>query len=196
MPVIPSGYCQANLRFGGAAAPLGSEITMGFEVVDFGTESPEDVANTIADAYTPNVMTRLASTLILQEVYVKFGPNDVGPSGSAFRTTTGADAGQAVPPNTAAIIRKATTLGGRRGNGRLYQPGLLEAQIDAGGNIAAGYVVDLQTEFDDFLTAVGAGGLNPVVLHGPGISSTPAPSPVTAFIVQGVCGTQRDRMRR
>ncbi|HKZ21568.1 MAG TPA: hypothetical protein VJQ57_15865, partial [Acidimicrobiia bacterium] len=86
--------------------------------------------------------------------------------------------------------------GGRRGNGRLYQPGLLEAQIDAGGNIAAGYVVDLQTEFDDFLLAAGTGGLNAVVLHGPGISATPNPSPVTALIVQGVCGTQRDRMRR
>lgn len=193
--IIPVGYAQANLRFTDDAAPNGSEITLGLDLGDFAAGSPSDAANAVADAWTPTVHTILSNELVLSEVYVKFGPNDTGASGSTARAVAGGAAGSAVTPNTAILVHKTTTSGGRRGRGRFYVPGMPEPEVGPHGFLTGGYVNSLQNEFDDFYAALTTAGLTPVVLHAPGISATPAPSEVVGFVVQGLAATQRDRMR-
>jgi hypothetical protein len=194
--IIPSGFAQSNIRFTGAAVPLGAEITIGWELASFPGPTPAAVAEAIADAWSPTIHEVLVNTLILSEVYVKFGPNDVGPSGSAFRNIPGSDVASAVPPNTAALVRKNTSQGGRRGRGRMYVPGVPDPHVDGSGTISTVMLNLLQVGIDDFVAATFTAGLVGVVLHAPGASTTPAPSQIDTWAVQSTVATQRDRLRR
>jgi hypothetical protein len=193
--IIPVGYAQANIRFVGDAAPNGSEITIGLDLGDFAAGSPSEAADEVADAWSPTVHTVLSHELVLSEVYVKFGPNDVGASGSTARAVDGGSEATSVPPNTCILVHKRTTIGGRRGRGRMYVPGCPEPQMGPHGLLTGTYLGQVQVELDDFYTALTTAGLTPVVLHAAGVSATPAPSEITQFVAQGLGATQRDRMR-
>lgn len=193
--IIPTGYAQANIRFTGDAAPNGSEITLGLDLADFAAGTPTDAASDVADAWSPTVHTILSFELVLSEVYVKFGPNDVGASGSVARAVSGVASGSSVPPNTCILVHKSTTVGGRRGRGRMYVPGMPEPEVGPHGMLSSGYLNSVQNELDDFYAALTTAGLTPVVLHAAGITATPAPYEVTGFIAQGLAASQRERMR-
>jgi hypothetical protein len=194
--IIPVGFGQANIRFTGSSAPFGSEITFGFEHATAGPTDPIIAAEAIADEFSPQVMPQLCNTLVLAEVYVKYGPNATGPSASAFRNILGTQTEPSVPPNLSILVRKNTTGGGRRGRGRFYIPGAPEFQINASGNLSTAYLNSVQTALDVWYLGMVNDGIAPVVLHSAGISSTPAPTPVLSLVAQALAGTQRDRMRR
>lgn len=194
--IIPVDYLQANIRLGGVALPLGAEVTQGFAVGSFPSPTPTGVANDIADAWSTNVMPTLVNSVTFIECAVKFGPNDTGPAGAVARAVAGSNADQPLCPNTALLVRKITTLGGRRGRGRMYVPGVPETRFDGAGNMNSGDLNAYQVAFDGFLADCLTAGLEAVVLHAAGISSTPAPTPMIEYSVQSKAATQRDRMRR
>lgn len=195
MPIIPAGFAQINLRFTGSAAPNGAEVTFGLDTGDVLAQDPTVIANAVADEWSPTVMVQLTNQLIFSEVYCKFGPNDTGESGSAFRNVAGSGQGASTPPNVAILVRKNTGGGGRRGRGRMYIPGMDEAHVGPGGVLTAAGLNAVQVAMNAFFTGLTGDGLIPHVLHSPGISPVPAPTPILSFEVQSLVATQRDRLR-
>jgi hypothetical protein len=74
----------------------------------------------------------------------------------------------------------------------MYVPGPIEADIDSGGTLTSGVTNALQTAFDDLMTALGTGGIVPVILH----AGAAAPTTITEFDVDSLVATQRNRLRR
>jgi hypothetical protein len=191
---IPVGYAQANLRFGGSALPTGAEITIGLDVSGFpGTVA--DVAELVGDSYEAEVLGGQCSSVSLDEVLVKYGPDATGPSAVYAVNGVGAESGAATPPNVSLLVHKQTALGGRAGRGRMYIPGWPEADIDAGGNWGAGWVTGRAGDLTSWLNALDAGSAPAVLLHQPG-SPIAVPTPSTALAPQAIAATQRQRLRR
>lgn len=192
--LIPAGYCQINLRFGGLAAPEGSEVTMAAE--NIGDLSPESIGTIVAGLYVTSGLYELQSQQItLDEVLVKLGPNSTGAAAVTASGQPGNGPTNALPPNTAVIIRKNTGTGGRTGRGRIFWPGFWEAAVDAAGIIDAVILPDFVTNFEAFRQDMITASLPLALLHAPG-SPISAPLPITDFSVSNKVATQRRRLRR
>lgn len=191
---IPVGYAQITHFFTGNPVPLGAAITYGVDIGG-GATSPEAIAEDCHGALASTVMSRLPQSLFLSRTLAKFGPDATGPSGEYSVAVGGSQQGDVAPPNVTWLVRKNTALGGRAGRGRLYLPGVPEELIDNGGVISATDVTAMQTEWDEFLVAIGAANLNLVVLHQAGSPIT-EPTPLTGIQVEGRVATQRTRLRK
>jgi hypothetical protein len=105
-----------------------------------------------------------------------------------------------LPQNCALLIRKRTSLAGRRGRGRFYAPATSEDQVTPTGIIAP-FLVQLHQDawsaFYNSLIAPQSGPPNiPVILHrSEGIGVEPTPTGITQFVVDGRIATQRRRLR-
>lgn len=100
----------------------------------------------------------------------------------------------ALPPNCALLVRKITASGGRRGRGRFYLPGVIEAYADGAGLIDSGTIAILQTNAGTMLSnlLLDADIAQVVLLH----STAPfTPTVITNFVVQNRLATQRRRLR-
>lgn len=193
--LIPTGYAQCNIRFGGTGAPNGAEVALGLYVQEHGG-SPGDVAADVRDVLVESgIMGSVPSTWNTRNILVKFGPSATGPSAELAVVIVGGSAGLAAPPQNSLLVRKTTLLGGRSGRGRIYWPGVQEAQVDQAGALAAPYREGLQTGFTAFHAGLNALSLPPVVLHGAGAPLT-VPTPVANFIVDSRLATQRRRLRK
>lgn len=194
MAVIPVGYAQANLVFGGIAAPTGAEVTLGLDIGGF-TGSPTDAAEEVRDSWVSNVMPDLGNNLILSVVRVKFGPITTGPSGEASSGAAGGDGTNGASPAVSYLARKHTDFGGRAGSGRFYIPGVTENAINVDGSLTSAKRTDLTDGITSFAAALVVANLDPVLLHGVG-SPLVAPTPITSFTVDPFVATQRRRQRR
>lgn len=191
---IPTGYAQANFRYEGAALPTGAEWTLGINL-EGGGLTPVQVAEDLHGFYDDaNFHTECPSSIALQSVYVKFGPDSTGPSGEFEGAVTGTGS-TAAAPNCSWLVHKHTGQGGRAGRGRLYLPGVEESAVGVDGDMDDTTQALLQASFDAFWTAIGGSSFSPVLLHGEG-SPLSTPSVITSFVVDGKCATQRRRMRR
>jgi hypothetical protein len=100
-----------------------------------------------------------------------------------------------IPSNCAMIVTKNTALGGRRYRGRMFFPPIIlnEGAVDPAGNINSSPLASIQGNFDAWFDALIAGDWGPALFHqGAG---APAPTGITSFTVESLCGTQRRRMR-
>lgn len=190
MATIPVGYLQANYVFSGDTIDGEAHVTMGhaLQVV----AAPAAVAAQLEQIWQNEILVQQSAAITLERVDVKFGPNASGPSGSAPGGSAGGIAGNVTPANLSALITKHTLLGGRKGRGRTYLPGVPEANTGANGDLLALYVTNLTTAFSDFLGAVAAVDLPVYLLHG----DETAPTEVEAFVVEVRPATQRRRLRR
>jgi len=192
--IIPAGYAQANYRFTGAAVPLGAQFTIGLDP-DPAVDVVECATLLVESWNAGSIDEYYGSNCVLVGVDVKFGPNATGPSATGETSTQGNAGTSTVPPNVSVLIQKQTALGGRAGRGRLYFPAIPEAQVDGSGLVSSTWTDGLDVEFAAMAVAWGAGGLEPVVLHGAGSPLT-TPTPITDFVAAGQCATQRRRNRR
>lgn len=190
--IIPVEYAQVNYRFGGAACPLGAEITFGIRHVASGLSAGE-VAEAFRDFYAPSILTYQQQDCILTNTHVKFGPNDTGQFADVPSNLDGDATGDAIAPQVSALITKTTNTGGRRGRGRLFMPGLPESAVDQSGVVDPANRAALTGVWEDFREAIAAADLPMVVLHS---SGSVAPTTVTALSCQGQVATQRRRNRR
>lgn len=192
---IPTGYAQVNYIFGGSAAPLGAQVTLGLDISAFSGDA-EDVATAATAAWSASgIPTCQVASIELRSVLVKFGPNSTGPSFNRPTAVPGTIGNDGVAPNTAILVKKQTAFGGRAGRGRMYIPGAREDEIGVTGGILSGYLTDWQVAMDAFGVELSTALLTPVVLHGEG-SPLSTPSEITSFSVDGMAATQRRRMRR
>ena len=190
--IIPASYAQANLLFGGAAYPSGAECTIGLDIADAAT--PAILATRVNAVYTSSGFAADASS---SSTYlgclVKFGPNDTGPFATVAASIPGTVGAQTPAPQNAILVQKLTAVGGRRGRGRLFWPGVTEAQLNPDGTLTAAAVTNLQNSFNSFLSGMTALGNFPRLLH---TVEGVAPNSITSFSVQSLTATQRRRLRR
>jgi hypothetical protein len=193
--IIPIGYAQVNLRFTGTAVPTGAEMTFGLDIGGIpGTLTA--LADEIADAWdTQGCQARQNDQCVLATLLVKEGPNITGPSVEISPGLAGGQSGEAGPPNTAALVRKVTSDGGRAGRGRMYFPGVTEGNMDHGGIYDPTERGLLEVALENFRNVIDVYGAPWVVLHASG-SPISTPSPITALEVDGRLATQRRRLRR
>lgn len=192
--IIPDGKAQANLIFTGAALPTHAEVTFGIDVSSFAGEPADAAAQIATDWSSAGMDAAYVGDVTLNEVRVKFGPNDTGPFGSVFPGIDGSAANPAVPANTSLLVNKQTAMGGRVGRGRFYLPGVPSNQIDADGQVHSGFLGTIAGHLSDFLSKLGTDDLAMVLLHGES-HATLGTALVLQLIPQNKLATQRRRLR-
>jgi hypothetical protein len=133
-----------------------------------------------------------SSQITATSLLVKLGPNDTGASVVEPISFGGAGASAQSAPNVAMLVQKGTNLGGRKGRGRLFIPGVPEASVDPSGIIAAGTITALNAVLGDFITDLQTNDVPMVLLH----SDSTTPTPVTSLNINATAATQRRRLRR
>lgn len=191
---IPEGYLQINWIFGGASAPTGAQVTLG--ALNPAPAAPPDTqAEFFWDVWRDEILPLQVDTLDLIGCLVKQGPNDDGPSGTFAGVESGGIGNTGTSPAVALLVQKRTAVGGRKGRGRMYVPGLDEVAVNAQGSIPEVNRATWEVAFQalhDRLTAVNQ---DPVLLHAaPGVFQPP--HPITSFSVSATVATQRHRQRR
>lgn len=174
--------------------PTGAAITLGFKN-DAGATATAASA-TLRSTFVTRIIPTLTSSVTLTTVSVKLGPEDTGPTGATVGSTNGALGLQQEQPQVALLVRKVTALGGHRGRGRMYVPGLSEGSALGTGMIVAGNLTTWQTAFTNWFNDLVTANLKPYLLHETGISATPDPTILTGFTVDPKTSTQRGRIRR
>lgn len=189
--IIPVGYSQVNLIFTGTAIPTGAQVTFGVENASGLT--PLAIGALVSGNWTSAGMTiSHVATCLLSGVLVKNGPNATGPAAQFSVATPGTSPGVTGYAGASTLARKNTASGGRRGRGRMYLPGIAEAEIDPGGALGGGFRTSVQTACTALLAAQIADAIPMVLLH----SDATTPTAVTSITVDAIVATQRRRQRR
>lgn len=191
---IPTDFAQINWHFEGAGLANPAECTLGIDVSST-TLDPSEIAEVAADAWNSEINPSICDAVTLLSVHVKFGPDDTGPSGDWTGSYPGAVSTTGASSAVAYLLHKRTAFGGRAGSGRMYVPGVPEAQIASNGNLDNTWRGNMNTGFTDLAATLVANNCVPVLLHGTGSPLT-TPTPITALEVDDVVATQRRRQRR
>lgn len=202
--LIPVGFAHAVYEFRLTDDPEPIVTTMGHDLTGVSGGDYTEVANRLFNAFFDSFETTINNAYALTGVSLYVG-QDGGPP--AVFESTEAEApftltGNALPQNCAVLMRKRTSLAGRRGRGRCYIPGILEASVDSKGLIAPASVDAWQASADQWMdwldgTEPGSVAYPPVVLHrSEGIGEEPPPTPVLLFQIDEILATQRQRLRR
>lgn len=210
MPYIPNLYGQATINFAGENLPNDGALVIGFanEASDPAVACAED----IWDCFATAVPLICSADVAMTSVDVKLGPNDTGPIATfAGAPVSGATGPTSLSPGSAILIEKQSDLGGRRGRGRMYWPGVFEGWVDDAGRYVTGVQAQIQGFANDLLADLN-GVLQPMyLLHSPAytweiqggqprrvygsLASAGMPTEVTALAVDPVIATQRRRLR-
>lgn len=189
--IIPTGYAQINLRYSGLDAPLGAENVFGVVVQDF--ESPAETGARVKLALISSGWKGLFSASLSQDfMLIKHGPNDTGPSALIVGVGVGTNGSQSEAPGVAALAHKNTGLGGRKGRGRLFIPGVPGSATVQTGQLTSGALTLYQGVLDDLIPDLATEGADMVLLHG----DATTPTTVTSMTIDGTTATQRRRLRR
>ena len=184
--IIPAGYAQASVHYDfeahgtddgrvvfgilAAAYNVGlAEIVFSSWRDSFDTVTATDVAFTFAEIRTSDDL-----------VYVSTSPAAGGTVG-----------GGSTPPNCAYLLKKVTSLGGRKHRGRSYIPGVPREWVDGAGAISVIHQSNVQeagVAFRDFLGDVDC---SMQLLH----TDATTPDEVIAWNCQQLLATQRRRLR-
>ena len=197
--LIPDGYAQVNLHWTWTATAQVAEVAFGVALDDIAL-TPASVAAFVFSAYDSAGLDQVNTPAItLDNIHVKFGPNETGAAADAPQASPGVLTGNSVTPNVTLLIRKNTLHGGHRGRGRMYWPGIQEGVVDDYGQVDSGAVTTFQSKFDDFLTALIATNTPMYVLHAAPTTEhpeePPAPFAVDNLQVMSTVATQRRRLR-
>jgi len=184
---IPEGFGQVSLRIDCSGDAEKMYITFGIAASGDAEATAEGILEE-TDGTIANLMTtgyafdacRIVTPTV--DVLVEGTPVD------------GTVSGNAVPQNTAYLVRKTTGVRGRHNQGRFFLPGVPVSKVDPVGALLPAWVTSAQTNLTGFLDAVVAltdvSGI--VILHGDG---GPSPTPVLGFALQNRVATQRRRLR-
>lgn len=166
-------------------------VTIGFRYL--GDDFEADHIN-VTNGWTVRMMPFLGSPITF--LGAKYSTN----LGTVAETTRAVPGGVSVPTapySVAYLIHKHNFTVGRRGNGRMFLPGVNEGAVNAAGFIAPAEYTPLQAGMDALYEGFVTDNFQPVLFHGPGAgSATPPSSFVTSFGVDQRVATQRNRLRR
>lgn len=189
--IIPDGYAQVNLQYTGVNVPTGAEVTFGVEAD--GLANATAIGNGVADAVVAStLMANFVNDVVISTIHVKVGPNETGPFADVAVNIPGTTTSPPLPANVSLLVKKSTPLGGRKGAGRMFFPGVPEAAVDDAGNVDGAYLSAVQTDLNALLTQLEAELCPMYLLHG----DATTPSQVLALTVLSPAATQRRRLRR
>lgn len=202
--IIPPQYANVSMWFSREGDAEEMAITFGVN----GTNAtdleaiPEGVAVAWLDAYPA---TDLNAGMTFRRVTARIGQDGGEPLSVEHQVNSaGTNTGLMLPQNTAMLVRKNTSRGGRRGRGRLYLPWTFESDVDNVGRINDTSAAGIQSNLTAFLTNLSTGapslpsGPIPMVLLHEALGGTAPGSPdvVTSLALQQIVATQRRRLRR
>lgn len=209
MPLhIPNGF--AHCVFGFTMIETGERmaVTIGCPVGAYAL--PDGLANALVTLWSnpgrPFAAASMQNSYTFTGVRVTIGQTGDDLIGEAQASVTGTITSGAMPPQCAVLVTKKSAYGGRRNRGRMYVPPfwMPESNVSAGGVIPGSALPSLQGYMDSVHAAMAANDITPVILHhypentgpfGGGEFVAPAPTPITAFVVQPKLATQRRRIR-
>lgn len=166
---LRSAVCTLGLHYGGAS---------------FTTDAPS-----VPAAWRTNIIPLMTTITFFSLCTLRDA------SGTVFtepETLGGSHSTSPAPTNIAWLVRKDTGVGGRKNRGRFYLPGMGEVDVDGVGNISSASLTAVQAGLNGLVTDLFTAGFDPVILH----NSVMTPTPVINLIVEGLAGTQRQRMRK
>lgn len=187
--IIPAGFAHVVHRFTVGLTGQRAAITYGVELQ--GTDFGENRAEELYDLFQTEWAAVMSTGVSHQSVLLKYGPNVTGPQFEHAGIGTGTANSPMAPPNTAWLIRKRTALGGRANRGRCYIPGVLEQQVNEGGQVLSPTLADLQTAANDWLAGLTTLEMPMVILH----TSSSDPTEVSSLVADPLVATQRRRLR-
>lgn len=212
MTLPSSAYSRVTHIMTGDQLPRGAAVT--YCLFHNGGAIDDAFANAVHDAFVDNLTPVISDGVSIVETRLKQGPDDTGPTVVHAEVDNGALTGAAASPNVSFLVHKRTALGGRRGRGRLYLPGVLEADVDEGGNVAAARhtaVQDAVIAWRDDINAIVflTGPVDMMLEHEPPTEwilvdgqprrsptgTAPDPSFVTSVSLDTMVATQRRRLR-
>jgi hypothetical protein len=172
----------------GVASALASAVADGFADMWDGVPAGTNDVKALYDIAT------LADDVVVDELQSDNVHNLA--QATATLTLAGTGAGVPLPPQTAVVISKVTSLPSRRGRGRMYMPPPT-VDTDDGGRLDSGarddFAIGAKNMFNTIATAAG-GAYEPVIVHPDFI-----PSAFTPFVqvkVGDVFDTQRNRRNK
>lgn len=213
MPLNPPPTIEANIILIKQQL-IRSDMSRAAEV-EYCALCPDSVLATYQDAiddFQTNFNTNIAP-FIDSEVSI-LPPTGRGGDGSnvpllvvaAGGTGTGGNANTYAPPNVAMLIRKRTSLGGKKNRGRTYLPfALASANVSENGTVSGAGLAIYQTGATAFLAQMVTDN-TPMVIENRTFN-TPLPphhvtgifgsnAQVTAYTVESLVATQRRRLNR
>lgn len=185
---IPPGFAELVHHFD-APGQSGDIITsIGASGTDLNDDALQDQYVAAAVFLMGNLNNSITMTTI-DFVLGQDGNDDVVVSRVAGHP--GISGGGMVPINTTFLFQKRTALGGRRGRGRMYLPGVSEGAVADDGSLDTGVAAGLAANIGTWL-ADWPGDWVPALFH----QSAPyAPSMITSINVSPKVATQRTRLR-
>jgi hypothetical protein len=201
--IIPPGFGQVLLPFKHEALARSALVTYGLDLSDVGGDYAQ-TANLQPVIFTNNWGTELDSQVTVGPATIRVGQDGGDPlSVEGSDTQVGEESSGMLPPNCALLVRKATSLGGRRGRGRCYIPWVTqENAVDDVGTLDGGSLTARQSDATNWLLDLQAGTTGDfptpmVILHdSSGAGVEPSPSVVTGLNVDALIATQRRRLGR
>lgn len=190
--IIPNGFVGVIVPLHNAALSRTAAITYGVEDIA-GTVNPQTIADDIQAVMDGDFVNRLDNAVTMGPVQVYVG----GVGGTTPGTAAGSFPGQlsinSPPPNVAVLVHKNSTLGGRKGRGRLFIPWYVDkGSIDEAGGIDGTQRTNINNSLDNMLTALDAADYPMRLLH----NDATVPSAVTSLTVDSRVATQRNRLGR
>lgn len=192
---IPPGFAEAWFKFTIASDPEPMYTSIGIDLAS-GVGANLTTTNLIISTAEDQFDDCISSSYVLNQGYVLYG-NDGGDIrvDSTNTPTNGNLAATALPNNCAYLVKKTTGTGGRRGQGRMYVPGVLEGDVGVNGEINSSpfstYAGNFNSLFTNLVALADVEAL--CLLH----SSSPfTPTTITGLALQTKIATQRRRMRK
>lgn len=150
--------------------------------------------NALMSHFSSTFASDMGSTYTLirvEERYSMDGANEsvVQSDVSAINCSGGASI---LPSNCAVIMKKRSGFSGRAKRGRMYWPGIKEADVDDLGNLSAGGSSAWNGNAGSLYTVLDTITRTPAILH---VNHAPATA-ITSIVAAAQIGTQRRRMRR
>ena len=191
---LPLNFMNVTFHFTTVGAAGDSVITLGLDQSGSTATSQQDL-QAVYDGFVATVMTRLTSAVSLDGL-TAIATGAGGPqSFEVIDEQLGFLSGALLPANCAWLVQKLTGFAGKKNRGRCFLPGVpVEGIQGINPNLHdTGQLAAMQTEWNDFYSALITADLLPVILHQEGVAD--APRAVTEFRVNERLATQRGRMR-
>lgn len=208
--MLPEGFVRVTWNWTGAGLPRGASTV--FVVENAADQDGATIVGNISDALVGStLMANITDDVRITGWVIKHGPDETGPIFESSVIVAGTQVAASAAPNTSFLIRKSTTLGGRRGRGRMYLPGVPETNVDDAGLLAGAAVSAINTDLGAFLINMTTEGLPLMLEHFPKTEwvlnenqqprrvpvagTVPNPTQVVGLTVDPTVATQRRRLR-
>lgn len=193
--VIPSGFGLVSIWSNTEGDS--EEMCWTFGVDVSGNSDPASCAGEIQEAWHDHLEGLTSQAVIQTRVTLKMGPVGTGATYEFAANDQGTNTEALAPPNCAVLAQKHTTLGGRKGRGRAYLPGIssISNTMNSAGVFGASEAGEVQTALNSMqaqlMTEPTNGPIEQVLLH----SDATSPTPILNWTVSTKLATQRRRLR-